>query len=159
MNAKPPASRCVIMVIADGFDEAEAIVILSTLRQAGVCAKSVGLTSGLIKGAHGIPVRPDFTLADLEQALDPASIAMVILSAGERYLSSIKTDPRVHRLLRQVVAHQGYAVANALGAGVLKAAIDPQGNTEGEGSRLILRYPMEMSLEVFAQDLVRRLEG
>lgn len=147
------------MIIADGFDEVEAIVILSTLRQAGICAKSVGLTSGLIKGAHGIPVRPDFTLADLEQALDPASIAMVILSAGERYLSSIKTDPRVHRLLRQVLAHEGYAVANALGAGVLKSVVGQKSGADGGREQLILRYPMEMSLEVFAKDLVRRLEG
>ena len=158
MNVKSPQQKCVLMLIADGFSETEAIVILSTLRKAGIYAKSAGLTSGLIGGAHGILVMPDFTLADLERSMDPTSIIMVVLPVGERNLSSLETDPRVYRLLRQVIAQDGLIVTNARGVGVLRTVI---GENEGEAykgnERIVLRYSLEQPIEQFAQELVRRV--
>lgn len=61
MSVKSSQQKCVLMLIADGFSETEAVVILSALRKAGIYAKSAGLTSGLISGAHGIPIMPDFS--------------------------------------------------------------------------------------------------
>ncbi len=76
MSTKNTDQRCTLLIIADGFEEAEAVTILSALRQAGVCIKCVGLTSGLIGGAHGVWVRPDLTMADLDQAANTLSIPL-----------------------------------------------------------------------------------
>ena len=147
-------------MIADGFAETEAIGMLSALRKAGLCAKNVGLTNGLIHGEHGIFVMPDFTLADLERNLDTASLNLVILPGGERHLTSLEADPRVHRLLRQVIAQQGIVVTDVSGAQWVTQAIrqNQDGINRGGNALLTVRHPCEQPVEVFAQDVMRRLE-
>jgi putative intracellular protease/amidase len=158
MNAKSSQQKCVLLLIAEGFSEIEAVVILSTLRKAGICAKSAGLTSGLISGAHGISIMPDFTLADFEQSVDLTSISMIVLPVGERNLSSLETDPRVYRLLQQIMSQDGLIVTNARGGGLLKNVGGGNGNVAYQGNeQIILRYSLEQPIEQFAQELVRRL--
>jgi putative intracellular protease/amidase len=158
MSAKSSPQKCVLMLIADGFSETEAVVILSTLRKAGIYAKSAGLTSGLISGAHGISIMPDFTLADLERSMDPASISMVVLPVGERNLSNLEADPRVYRLLRQVMMQDGFIVTNAYGGSMLKnVARGNESIAYQENERVVLRHSFEQPIEQFAQELVRKL--
>lgn len=158
MSIKNSQQKCVLMLIADGFSETEAVVILSTLRKAGIYAKSAGLTSGLISGAHGILMMPDFTLADLERSMDPTSISMIVLPVGERNLSSLETDPRVYRLLRQIMMQNGIIVTNARGGGVLKNAVGDSGNKSyQENEHVRVRHSLEQPIEQFAQELVRML--
>lgn len=46
--------------LADGFEEIEAISVIDILRRAGMCVKTVSITSSLqVKGAHGIGVTAD----------------------------------------------------------------------------------------------------
>ncbi len=59
MIAKDVNPRGALIILADGFEEIEAIVFLSLWRQAGLYIQSVGLTSGLVGGAHGIWMMPD----------------------------------------------------------------------------------------------------
>jgi len=159
LNTKSLYQQCVLVIIADGFNETTTIAILCALRKAGICAKSVGLTSGLINGAHGILVMSDFTLADLERSGDPATVNTVVLLGGEPNLSSLEADPRVHRLLRQVVAQQGFIVIDSHGAKIVTMAL---GNGVGSDSkmndRIVSYYTPGQPVEQFAQDLVRRLE-
>jgi len=158
MSGKSPQQKCVLMLIADGFSETEAIVILSTLRKAGIYAKSAGLTSGLISGAHGILIMPDFTLADLERSIDSSSISMVVLPVGERNLSSLEVDPRVYRLLHQVIMQDGLIVTNARGVGVLRNVLGKEGGEADKGNeQIVIRYSLEQPIEQFAQELVHRL--
>lgn len=158
MSGKSSQQKCVLMLIADGFSETEAVVILSALRKAGIYAKSAGLTSGLISGAHGILIMPDFTLADLERSMDPTSISMIVLPVGERNLSSLEADPRVYRLLRQVITQDGLIVTNACGKDVLKALVGENGNeTYQRNEHIVLRHILDQPIEQFAQELVRRL--
>ena len=82
MSARNTRQRCALVIIADGFEETEAVVILSSLRQAGLCVKSVGLTSGLISGAHGILLMPDLTLTDLGDLSAVTYVNAVILPEG-----------------------------------------------------------------------------
>ncbi|MBN2006337.1 MAG: DJ-1/PfpI family protein, partial [Anaerolineae bacterium] len=144
---------------ADGFDEVEAIVILSVLRRAGVYAKSVGLTSGLINGSHGILMMPDFALTELDRLVDINSIELIVLPGGERNLAKLEPDPRIHRLLRQVVAQRGFVATNTQGVQILKTALGLINIEEhGKNDHIILRYPLEQPVDQFAQSLMRRLE-
>lgn len=81
--------------------------MLSLLRQAGLCVKSVSLTSGLVGGAHGVWLMPDLTLADLDRLTATTSINVVILPEGSQSLARLEADARVHRLLRQVAVRGG----------------------------------------------------
>ena len=158
MSGKSSQQKCVLMLIADGFSETEAVVILSALRKAGIYAKSAGLTSGLISGAHGILIMPDFTLTDLERSMDLTSINMVVLPVGEQNLSSLEVDPRVHRILRQVIAQAGNVVTNSRGAQLVITAIgQSEAMLQHVQQQMIVRYEPEQSVEAFAQDLVRRV--
>lgn len=59
----------VYILLADGFEEAEAIVPADLLRRAGVQVALVGVTGRTVTGAHGIAVSADCLLeqVDLEQ--------------------------------------------------------------------------------------------
>jgi len=152
--------RCALVVIADGFEETAVTIFLSVMRQAGLCVKSVGLTSGLIGSAHGVWLMPDLTLTDLDLLINTTPISAVILPEGRQSLSRLEADPRVHRLLRQVVAKRGQIATSQEGLRVLRAAAmwdDEPEVDNGRGTLVLLREPGQ-SLETFARDLVRRLK-
>ncbi len=136
-------------------------VFINLLRQAGLCVKSVGLTSGLIDGAHGMWQMPDLTLTDLDLLINTMSISVIILLAGRQSLARLETDLRVHRLLRRVVAQRGQIATSREGLRVLRAAAmwgnEPGDVNNNRGTLVILRDP-EQSLEAFARDLLRRLK-
>jgi len=152
---------CALVVIAEGFEETDAIVLLSLLRQAGLCVKSVGLTSGLICSAHGVWVMPDLTLSDLDSLTRTTFVRAVILPQGNQGLGRLETDPRVHRLLRQVVAQHGLIVTSAEGLRVPRAAAiwdselwEPEGD---QRMPVLLREPGQ-SPETLVLELIRKLK-
>jgi hypothetical protein len=157
-DASPP---CAIVLVADGFEETETITILGLLRQAGLCVKSVGLTSGLVSSAHGVWVMPDRTLADLDSLLHTTPISAVILPEGTQSVAKLEADPRVHNLLRQVAAQRGQFVTSQDGLRVIRAAIACGNELDDVANdsalRIILREP-EQPLGAFVLDLVRRLK-
>ena len=153
--------RFIIAIVADGFEETATIVLLSSLRQAGLYVKSVGLTSGLVNSARGMRLEPDFTLTDLDCLSNTTIISVVVLPEGRQSLSRLEVDPRVHRLLRQVIAQRGQIVTSCEGLRVLRAArvgIDEPGECiDGKRMPVILREPRQ-PLETFVRDLIRRLK-
>ncbi len=148
-----------MVLIADGFEEAKTVALLSLMRQAGLCIKCVGLVSGLITGARGLSIRPDMTLADLE-ALEPTiPIMAVILPEGKPSLARLEADPRVHRLLKQVMAKQGFVITSREGLRVVRAALwgNSSGIDSGDlASAIIVREP-QAPFETFVRDLIQRL--
>jgi hypothetical protein len=153
---------CALLIIADGFEEIETGVFVILLRQAGVCVKVVGLTSGLIGGAHGLWLKPDLTLGDLDGLAREVSIDAVILPDGSQSLARLEADPRVHKLLREVVARGGHIVTGREGLRVPRAASLwrnglQAGVAGGLGERVLLRESAQ-PLGGFVHDLARRLK-
>lgn len=155
MSTKPNEHKCALVLIADGFNEIETIVMLSILRQAGLCAKGVGLTSGLCRGAHGILVMPDCTLTNLSHTVRGATVSLVILPGGMSCVSRLEADPRVHKLLGQVVAAHGSIVADEYGLGLLKTALGSDIGNSLFMDRIIWKNRDE-SHEAFARQLAHR---
>jgi hypothetical protein len=152
---------CALIIIADGFEEPEVIGWLSALRQAGLCIKSVGLTGGLIGGAHGIWLMPDLALADLEPLLNTTIINLIILPDGGQSLNRLEADPRIHKLLHRIAEQQGQIVTGPEGIKILQAAAVwssemKEINDASETSVLLRNW--EKPFEIFAQDLIRRLK-
>ena len=55
----------IIVLLADGFEEIEALTPVDMLRRAGVEVKTVGVTGDVIDGRHGIKVIPDVLIGDI----------------------------------------------------------------------------------------------
>jgi hypothetical protein len=153
--------KCALVIIAEGFEETETIAMLGLLRRAGVCVKSVGLTSGLISSTHGVCLMPDLTLTDLDKLTHATFINAVILPEGKQSLFRLEADPRVHRLLRQVIAQHGQIVTGHEGLRVLRAAaVWRNGPEEFDAEQelpVFLRKPRQ-PIKDFIHDLVQRLE-
>lgn len=160
MIPRESTQRCVLMLIADGFEEAETIVLLSALRQAGLCVKCVGLTSGLVSSAHGVWLRPDLAFADLDPLLQTTAISLLILPRGKLCLARLEADPRVHKLLGRVIEQQGQIVTGPDGLPLARAAAvkntEPE-EPEGDWAGPLVLYNSAKSLETFVQNLIRRL--
>jgi hypothetical protein len=160
-NPKHTSKQCALVILADGFEETETIGLLSLLRQAGLHVKSVGLTSGLVSSAHGIWLKPDLTLTDVERLNGGMFISLVILPAGSESLDRLETDPRVHKLLRRVVARHGQIVTSREGLRIPRAAavwIDDLEAADTERRMPVLLREPGQSLETFVHDLIRRLK-
>ena len=158
MAEKAASTKCALVVIANGFEEMEFVSVLSVLRRAGLLVKSIGLTSGLVNSAHGIRVMPDLQPAELEQLAKSGGVGTVILPGGEKNLAKMETDPRVHVLLRQVVAEQGQIAVTFEGRRILRAAAVGEDQAAGasQEDHVFLGEPGQTP-EAFAQELVHWL--
>ena len=73
------SSERILVPLAEGFEEIEAVTIVDVLRRAGLDVVVAGLEPGAVKGSHGIAVTPDAHLG----ALDLAAFTMVVLPGGQ----------------------------------------------------------------------------
>lgn len=161
MITKVSNQRCVLIILADGFEEIETIIWLSTLRQAGLCVKSVGVTTGLLSGAHGIWLMPDLTFSDLENLIKTTTISLVILPGEEQSLARLEAEPRLYKLLHQVIEQQGQIVTSSEGLQILRAAAVWDNGPEEMGhdrEEPVLLRDLTRPVEAFAQELIRRLK-
>ncbi len=99
--------RKIIILLANGFDEVQMVSITTILRQAGFPVIVVGMTAKAVLGEHGIALEPDCSLDDALE--DIAQI--LILPGGMRGVRTLNADPRVHKLLCEVINHGGYIAA------------------------------------------------
>ena len=95
----------VYILLAPGFEEAEALVPADMLRRANIETALVSLDGEPVPGSHGIAVTADVSL----DKLDPSRLDMVVLPGGPGH-KKLGGDPRVERLVRETAA-QGRWVA------------------------------------------------
>jgi 4-methyl-5(b-hydroxyethyl)-thiazole monophosphate biosynthesis len=147
------------MILADGFEETQTVILLSLLREAGLCVKSVGLKGGLITSLHGISIKPDLTLTDLQTLRTTIQVSLVILPEGEQSLAKLKGDPRIHKLLYQTAHQQGQIVTSSAGLPVLQAtrlSLDEENTTDNRFLHALILRDIKVPLETFAQNLINQ---
>lgn len=59
-----------IIILADGFEEVEAITPVDLLKRAGIAVTTLGLTSLEVKGSHDIVIKADMLLNDFNGKYD-----------------------------------------------------------------------------------------
>lgn len=97
----------ILMFLANGFEEIEALTPLDCLRRVGETVVTVGLGGREITGSHGITV-----LADTDDAHLPAEAPdMVILPGGMPGSSTLDASPVVDRVLADAAARGAYLCA------------------------------------------------
>lgn len=108
----------VLVPLAPGFEEIEAVTVVDLLRRAGIEVQTAALDGPQVTGSHGITVTADVVL-------DAASVDdcdMIVLPGGMPGAEHLKNDARVIALLRRFAAAGRYTAAICAAPGVLAHA-------------------------------------
>lgn len=108
----------ILVPLADGFEEIEAVTIVDVLRRADLDVTTAGLAPGAVRGSHGIAIEPDAALGDLD--LD--TFTMVVLPGGQPGTRNLMKDERLLGLVRRLHAQGRRTAAICAAPLVLHAA-------------------------------------
>ena len=97
----------IALLLADGFEEVEAITPADFLRRAGVDVGLVGIGGGVITGGHGIAVKADIRIEEILEIPEG-----VVVPGGMPGAENVAASEKALELIR-----------DAFGAGKLVAAI------------------------------------
>lgn len=87
----------VLIPLAAGFEEIEALALVDVLRRAEIEVVLAGLLPGPVAGAHNVSIIPDTTIA----AVDAAAFDMIVLPGGQPGADNLNADQRIHKLLNE----------------------------------------------------------
>ena len=108
----------VLVPLAQGCEEIEAVTVVDVLRRAGVEVVTAGLAPGMVTGSHGLRLMPDAVLSDvLEQPFD-----MVVLPGGMPGAAHLAADAGLLVLLRRMAEAGKYVAAICAAPTVLAQA-------------------------------------
>jgi protein deglycase len=96
----------VVLLVAPGFEEVEAVTPLDFLRRAGIEVFAAGLDHREVTGAHGITLVCDGTLADI-----PGTIDGVVIPGGMPGASHIAENAEALKLIRGIYDAGGLVAA------------------------------------------------
>lgn len=88
--------RRVAIILAEGFEEVEAVAPIDVLRRAGVEVVIAGLTPDPVPSARNVKIVPDTTV----DSLNPEELDLIILPGGAGGVEKLKQDPRVEKLVK-----------------------------------------------------------
>ena len=97
-----------ILILADGFEEIEAITPLDILRRAGVDVIAAGLENTSVKGARGTVIQADTTLCEAIKS----NFDAIILPGGGPGAEKLASSEIVTKLIKR--AHQNNKIIAAI---------------------------------------------
>lgn len=90
-------AKKVLIVLADGFEEIEAVTCIDVLRRAEIDVKTAGLTGKSVNGAHGIKVEADITLENYDGTAD-----CVVLPGGMPGSKNLQNSKKVTEIVKKM---------------------------------------------------------
>lgn len=97
----------IAVLLANGFEEIEALTPVDMLRRAGLDVKTVGINSKSVTGSHGITVVAD--LCENEVNLD--EVEMVIFPGGIPGSEALDASPFTDKIINAVLMNSGRLAA------------------------------------------------
>ncbi len=97
----------VLLPLAEGFEEIEAVTVIDLLRRAGIAVSVASLGARWVTGSHGITIEADVTLEEARAG----DYDMVVLPGGMPGAEHLKKDARVIELLKEFAAQGRYTAA------------------------------------------------
>lgn len=125
----------ILVLLAIGFEEIEAVTAIDILRRAGIDVVTASLGDRLVEGAHKICVKADTTL----DAVNQAKFDGLVLPGGFPGFVNLGDDDRVLKIIKQMDEGGRYVAAICaapsvlIKAGILqgrKATVSPSGKAE-----------------------------
>jgi 4-methyl-5(b-hydroxyethyl)-thiazole monophosphate biosynthesis len=164
----------IIVLLADGFEEIEALTPVDMLRRAKLDVKTVGVNSKIAIGSHGISVICDLTADEV----DLSKVSMAVFPGGMPGSLNLDASPYTDKVINAVTENGGRLAAICAAPLVLgrrgllkgkKATCFPGFEAELVGAdvtgeefvtdgNITTGKGMEYSLP-FAKELVRLAEG
>lgn len=97
----------VLIPLAQGCEELEAVTIIDLLRRAEIEIVSAGLEDGPVKASRGVTLIPDTSLGQVMEQ----SFEMIVLPGGLAGADNLDNDPRIHQLLKNQAQAGKYTAA------------------------------------------------
>ncbi len=97
----------VLIPLAQGCEELEAVTVIDLLRRADIEVLTAGLDAQPVIASRGVVLIPD---TDLDQVLDD-DFDMIVLPGGLPGADNLDNDPRIHQLLRRMRDKDKYTAA------------------------------------------------
>jgi protein deglycase len=94
-----------VIILADGFEEIEAITPVDILRRADINVTITGLSSLEVKGSHGILIKTDMLLNNFSELYD-----VLILPGGPGY-KNLLASQKVLDMIKYAFVHQRICAA------------------------------------------------
>jgi len=125
----------VLIPMANGFEEIEAINVIDILRRSDVEVVTAGLKDGLVEGSHKVLVLPDTTL----ERIDFRKFDCLVLPGGAPGFVNLGNDERILKMAKEMDSAGKYVAAICaapsvlIKAGVLqgrKATVSPSGKAQ-----------------------------
>ncbi len=86
----------VAVILADGFEEVEAVAVIDVLRRAGIETVIAGLHAGPVSSARNVKIVPDAVI----DAVKVDDFDMIILPGGQPGSDNLNADERVKDLIK-----------------------------------------------------------
>ena len=97
----------VLIPLAQGCEEMEAVTLIDLLRRAGIEVVTAGLDQHPVVASRGVRLLPDTTLDQVQDQ----DFDMMVLPGGLPGSDNLDQDPRIHRLLQRLAASGRYTAA------------------------------------------------
>ena len=130
-------AKKVLIVLADGFEEIEAITPIDVLRRAGVEVTLAGVGKRDIKGAHGITVQADIVLEKYQEIPDA-----IILPGGMPGASNLNQSKELGQLLATMNKQKKWIGAICASPAVVLA---PRGLLDGKKATCYPGFEKDLS--------------
>lgn len=88
----------ILIPLAEGFEEIEAITVIDILRRADIEVVVAGLKDGIIDGSHKVGVQPDAGL----DSVDPDEFDGLVLPGGFPGYANLEKDDRVLNIVKRM---------------------------------------------------------
>jgi len=108
----------VLVPLANGCEELEAVTVIDLLRRAGIEVVAAGLEDGPVTASRGVVLIPD---TSLDQVLED-DFDMIVLPGGLPGADHLDADPRIHSLLQRMAEQERYTAAICAAPKVLLSA-------------------------------------
>ncbi len=96
----------IYVLLADGFEEIEAIEPIDIMRRAGLSVKTVGVSDKLVTGSHNITVTADILIDEV----DTADMELLMLPGGPGHTNLVESE-KVQALIRFAADNEIYISA------------------------------------------------
>ena len=140
----------ILIPLAQGCEELEAVTVIDLLRRAGLEVTSAGLDDGPVTASRGTRLLPDTSLDEVMAE----SFDMIVLPGGLPGAEFLEQDPRIHQLLHRLHGAGGYTAAICAAPKVLTSAglLDGRRATSYPGVLDKVQFPR---VELAAEPVVR----
>lgn len=136
----------IIVPLAEGFEEIEAITIIDVLRRAKLNVTTVYLDKNPVKGSHDILVTADKAIHEIKSG----DFDTIVLPGGMPGSKNLKGNSKVISIIKDIHSKGGYVSAICAAPIVLEEA----GVLKGKKATCFPGYEKELSIEKYLPESV-----